>query len=286
MKNLKWVFFGTDEFAVEVLETLKVKDFLPALVVTTPDRPQGRHLELTPSPAKVWAKENNISVLSPEKLKDQDFISHLADYDLFVVASYGKIIPKEVFELPKYKTLNIHPSLLPKLRGASPVATAILEDMKDTGVTIIQIDEKMDHGPIVAQREMQINEWPTREELEKTLAIAGAELLYDSITGWIDGSLEATPQEESKTTYTKMIKKEDAEIEIKDIEEKPYEIFRKILAYHGWPKAHFYISKDNQKIKVNIESAKYENDSLTIEKVTPAGKKEMSYDDFLRGFIK
>ncbi|TSC60913.1 MAG: methionyl-tRNA formyltransferase [Parcubacteria group bacterium Gr01-1014_107] len=144
----KFVFWGTDEFAVTVLETLKNKGLRLQLIITAPDKPKGRKLIVTPPPAKLWAKENNISLLQPEKL-DFEFCRRLSvvGCELFLVASYGRILPKKIINLPPHKTLNIHPSLLPRLRGPSPIQQTILREEKP-GVTIIKMDEKMDHGPI------------------------------------------------------------------------------------------------------------------------------------------
>jgi methionyl-tRNA formyltransferase len=210
----KFVFFGSSEFSFFVLEELKVHQLIPSLIVTTPDKPKGRKLLLTSNIVKTWAIENNIPVLDPVSLKNNpDLVSHLISLNpsLFLVASYGKIIPKEIFEIPEHKTLNIHPSLLPKYRGASPIQSQILNNEKEIGVTIMQIEETMDTGPIISQKKVffehqafqgltSLTEASTRKnsaefypcpekpdvikkylytnrnELEKTLAIEGARL--------------------------------------------------------------------------------------------------------------
>jgi methionyl-tRNA formyltransferase len=158
---MKLVFFGSSEFSIYVLDELLLHGIKPVLIVTTPDKPKGRKLTLTPNEVKVWAQQNSIEALDPPSLKNNpDFYSRLAtsDSDLFLVASYGKIIPREIFELPKRKTLNIHPSLLPKYRGASPIQSQILNDEKEIGVTIMQIEETMDTGPIVAQKKVDFED--------------------------------------------------------------------------------------------------------------------------------
>jgi len=144
------VFFGTSRFSVIVLEELKKAGIMPELVVTAPDTPQGRKLILTPPPVKAWAQENGVKFLQPQKL-DDSFIGQLSKVNaqLFLLASYGKIIPQKVLDLPQHGTLNVHPSLLPKYRGPSPIQSQILADDKNVGVSIILLDEKMDHGPIV-----------------------------------------------------------------------------------------------------------------------------------------
>lgn len=216
-KDVKFVYFGTSEFAVDVLNKLREKGFVPSLIITTPDKPQGRKLALTPSPVKVWALEQKIQVLQPEKL-DDDFISNLSSttYDLFVVASYGKTIPKKVLGIPKHGTLNVHPSLLPHLRGASPIESAILGDDEVTGVTIMLMDEKMDHGPIVAQEIYESENWPPKaSELEKELAELGGALLAEVIPDWMEGNIDAQEQDHNAATYTQKISKENALIDLK-----------------------------------------------------------------------
>ncbi|HEY4510757.1 MAG TPA: methionyl-tRNA formyltransferase, partial [Candidatus Paceibacterota bacterium] len=175
MKNMNFAFFGTSRFAVRVLEELALANLIPTVVIATPDKPKGRGLLATPSPVKVWAQENNVEVLQPENL-DGEFVAELKNtqWDLFVVAAYGKILPKELFELPRLKTLNVHPSLLPRLRGASPIQSAILTDEKKTGVTVMLINEKLDHGPVVAQASIEPKPWPPKaSELEEVLAREG-----------------------------------------------------------------------------------------------------------------
>ena len=223
-----------------------------------------------------------------------------------VLLGYFLIIPNEIIELPKFKTLNIHPSLLPQYRGASPLPTAMLDDTKKTGVSIMQLDAEMDHGPIIAQKIIEILNWPTYEEFEEMMAIVGAHLLAETLPRWIDGKIVPTPQDHSKATYTKKITKEDGLIEFTVDElnnlhkldsKKAYEIFRKIQAFHEWPQVYFFIEKTgpnedpNKKIRVKITQASFkkldDNEGLLfIEKVIPEGKKEMSYDDFLRGYLQ
>lgn len=283
--RINFAFFGTDEFAVSALDAMVLKGFIPNLIVTTPDKPVGRHQILTPSPVKVWATERNIPILQPEKLKDSNFLSNLQTYnpDLFVVASYGKIIPREVFNLPKFKTLNIHPSLLPKYRGPAPIEQAILDDEKDTGVTIIEIDAQMDHGPIVGVEQYHVPHWTSKAELEKRLSTIGGNLIAKVIPDWVSGKIVATPQDETLATYTKMIEKSDAEINLNN---DAYTNYRKVVAYHPWPGAYFFKEKDDLKIRVKITKASFnhETNTLEIESVVPEGKKEMPYDDFLRGY--
>lgn len=278
----KYVFFGTDEFAIIILEKLKEAHMLPALIVATPDKPQGRGHILTPPPVKEWALENDLDIIQPEKLDQEELdILFNTEWDLFVVASYGKIIPKNVLEIPKYKTLNVHPSLLPKFRGASPIESTILADDRHTGVTIMQMDEKMDHGPVVMQASIVPEEWPlSAEALHQLLAEVGGDVLVETIPDWIKGELTPEPQDDSLATYTKKIKKDDAKI---NFEDDPYQNLLKICAYEMWPGAFFFTERHGKEIRVRITDAELENGKLAIKRVVPEGKKEMDYQDFLRG---
>lgn len=278
MTNLNWTFFGTGEVSLSVLKELEKAGLVPSLVITTPDKPKGRKLVITPSEVKVWAESKNIKILQPEKL-DDNFKVELEknSWDLFIVVAYGKIIPKEILDLPKHKSINIHYSLLPKLRGSSPVEGAILSDDRETGVSIILMDEKMDHGPVIAQEKVEILNWPpTRTELMEKMNDVASKLLVDILPKWMRGEIVPTEQDHSKATFVKMIKKEDALI---NLGEDDYLNFRKIMAYERWPRAYFI---DNNK-RVIINKAIWENDHLKITKVTPEGKKEMEYENYLKG---
>lgn len=243
--------------------------------------PQGRKLEIKPTHTKVWAEKNNIPVFQPEKLNDEAFAKISEEnWDVFIVASYGKIIPERFLNIPKAQTLNVHPSLLPELRGPSPIETAILRDIKNTGVSIMRLDKEMDHGPIVAQKEYKVEEWPKREELEKTLGAFGGELLADILPQWVSGEIQEKEQDHSKATYCKKIEKQEA---LLDLSADAYENFRKIKGYSGWPNAFFFVERGDKKIRVVVKDAVFENGELIITRVIPEGKKEMNYQDFMRG---
>lgn len=280
MKTPNLAFFGTSHYAVMILDALKNAGLSPSLIITTPDKPAGKGMQLTPPPVKVWAQEQKIEVLQPEKLKEAAFLETLKarNFDLFIVVAYGKIIPQEVIDISPKGALNVHASLLPKLRGASPIETAILQDEKHTGITIMLIDSEMDHGPIIAQKEVVMDPWPPKaRELGKALVEAGGQLLIEVIPKWLAGSIEAKPQDHSQATYTKKIIKEDALI---DLSADPYKNFRKIQAYAEWPKPYFFADKHGKKIRVIIKDAEYKNDTLIIKRVIPEGKKEMDYSAF------
>lgn len=282
MSKVRFAFFGTDEFSIGVLEELKSAGFIPSLIVTAPDKPRGRKLVMTAPPVKVWAQKNNVQFLQPEKL-DSSFIGQMSKVNcqLFIVASYGKIIPEKFLQIPAHQTLNVHPSILPKLRGPSPLETAILEE-KETGVTIMRLDEEMDHGPIAAQKKISVANWPPRyEDLENLLSREGGKLLSEILPSWLSGEILPTAQDDLQATYTKKITKEDGRIDLSDNPEKN---FRKIQAFHKWPKAYFFIKHGDTEKRIIITDAELENNLLVIKKVIPEGKKEMSYRDFIRGY--
>lgn len=280
-QKIKIGFFGTPDYAVMTLDALNQAGFDIAFVVTMPDRHQGRKMLLTPPPAKVWAEQHKVPVLQPEKLRDLAFIESLKKYecDVFIVIAYGKIIPDEILNIPKAKSLNIHGSLLPKYRGACPIETAILDDQKNTGVTIIRMDSEMDHGPIVAMKEVIVDPWPPRAEvLGHEIVRVGSELLVSILPDWIAGKVPEIEQDHSQATYTKKIEKEDGLI---DLNNDPYKNYLKIQAYHGWPSAFFFIEKDGKKIRVKITEASFKNGNLVIEKVIPEGKSETDYSNLI-----
>lgn len=287
--------------SIHVLEALEAAGRLPALVITTPDKPAGRNLILTPNVVKTWAQSRNISVLDPAKL-DEIFIRTLRGIasttatDLFIIASYGKIIPQAVLDIPKHKSLNVHPSLLPEYRGASPLQSAILDDKKTTGVSIMRIDALMDHGPIVAQKSITIDEWPVYEEFEKMMAREGGILLVNILDGWVAGTIPEIEQDHSAATHTRKFIKEDGLIDLAAIVSKKDPVaartaFLKIQAFHEWPTTYFFATKKDAsdtapKIHVKITQASYKNETLIVKKVIPEGKSEMTFDDFLsRGYL-
>lgn len=282
--NPHFVFFGTPEMAVFVLDELEQAHFLPSLVITAPDQPQGRGLTLTAPPAKMWAEERDIPVFQPERFDEATLqsLEGMGPWDLFIVAAYGKIIPQSVIDIPQKGVLNVHPSLLPRFRGASPVKSQILEDEKNVGTTVMKIDAKMDHGPILAQKNVEIEKWPpTGSNLQERLFREGGKLLADVIPGWLSGEIEAEEQNHDKATFTHKISKADGEINLTD---DAYANFLKIQAFDVWPRTYFFYNTGDKKIRVIISHASFENGTLKIKRVIPEGKGDMSYEDFLRGF--
>ncbi len=285
MKKIRIAFFGTPEFSVDILRELEKAHIVPSLVVTAPDAPRGRHLVLTPPEAKVWAQEHDIPVLQPTTLRltskednDRDALYN-SEWDLFIVASYGKILPQTLLDIPRHGTLNVHPSLLPLYRGASPIRSAILEDNKAAvGVTIMQLTEGLDEGPIIAQGRVETEEWPPHAlVLEKLLAHEGGELLAEAIPLWVAGGITPEAQDNAQATFSSKITKEMGEI---DLAGDPYQNFLKIRALEGWPGTYFFVEKTGKKMRVKITDASYADGTLHIEKVIPEGKNEMSYEQF------
>ena len=231
---MKIVFFGTSEFGAIILEKLVQAGMAPVLVVTTPDKPAGRKQEFTSPPVKLIAEKFKLPIFQPANLVNSA-IAELTrqKIDMFIVAAYGKILPKGILNIPQYGALNVHPSLLPKYRGPSPIQTAILNDEDETGVTIMLMDEKMDHGPIVANSKFEIrNSKFTYPELHSKLAEIGADLLVKMIPDWIEGKIKPVPQDEGKATYTRILKKEDGKI---DWNQPATEIERQVRALTPWP---------------------------------------------------
>lgn len=246
-EKFRIVFFGTPEFALPSLKKLIAEGFKVAGAVTKPDRAQGREMKVIASPVKIFAQENKIPVLQPEKINDPDFINQLKGLkpDLFVVVAYGKILPKEIIYLPTFDSLNLHASLLPKYRGASPLQAAILNGDEETGVTIIKMDENMDTGPILAQEKIKIEKNIRLPELHDALAVLGAGLLAKTLVSYFAHDLKLIKQNDLKATYTKIIQKEDGHL---NGQEKALNIERKIRAFNPWPGTFGFI--DDQKLKI------------------------------------
>ncbi len=280
---MKFIFFGTSRFSVIILDTLHKRGLLPALIVATPDKPQGKKLTLTPPPSKIWAEAHGIPVYQPDSLKGAAVEEKVKETgaDVAVVASYGKIIPESVISLFPKGMLNVHPSLLPNLRGASPLQSALLGDMKHTGVSIMLLDAEMDHGPLVAQKEITVQNWPLHyENLETLLGDEGGNLLANILPDWVADKIEAIPQDHSLATYTKKIEKSDGEVQLAG---DPYKNFLKIRAFSEWPGTFFFADRKGTKIRVIVKDAEFKDGKLELKRVLPEGGKEMAYEDFLRG---
>lgn len=266
---MKFIFFGTPDVASETLEILKGVGYLPKLIVTAPDRPAGRKMLLTPPPVKTWAIENNIPYVQPENITN--LVVGLPSVDLFIVVAYGKIMPKDLIKMPGLGSINIHYSLLPKYRGASPVESAILNGDIETGVTIQQMEFKMDTGPILAVEKTPIGPSETAPELRTRLIKIGGDLLVKMLPDFIEGKIVPTPQEESQATKCKKMTKEDGLIDLGA--ELPSVLYNKFRAYAKWPRTYFF--KDEKRYV--ITDAVLEDGKFVIKKVIPEGGKEQNY---------
>ncbi len=305
---IKIIFLGTSDFAVPSLRAL-VNDerFEVVAVVTQPDRPKGRKQILTPPPVKIAAQELGISeILQPNKLKEQPFYDRIREIgpttDLFVVAAYGKILPQWFLDLPKHGSINVHGSLLPRWRGASPVQAAIAAGDTESGVTIMQMDAELDHGDIVATTSTKIGDDETGGELHDRLADLGAKILPDTLAGFLSGNITPQKQNDEAATFCRTFTREDGKI---DWTKSAEEIERMIRAYNPWPGT--WMDWNGARLKIiaaeiltdsviptNAEGSLFvknnapcvacgNNSTLKITTLQPDGKRAMSGEEFLKG---
>lgn len=295
----KIVFMGSPDFAVPSLEEL-AKVYNVVGVVTQPDRPFGRGQKLAPSAVKAIAETLDLPVFQPESMRSSEALAQLKAWqpDLMVVAAYGQILPKEVLAVPSKGCLNVHASLLPRWRGASPIQAAIEAGDPKTGVTIMEMVYKLDAGPIVAQREVPIRSATFADELGQQLAYLGALTLVEILPAYLGGTLKAIPQDDSLVTYAPMLKKSQSRLNFNENAEL---LARKVHAYHPWPGTSFehkglhikvldahvhytYNTEPGLKYAVNgLPAVGTGQNLLVLDKLQPAGKKPMSGEDFLRG---
>lgn len=230
---MKIVFFGSNNFVIPVLDQLLIHHDV-AGVVTMPDAPMGRKQILTPTPISVHAENANLTVFKPGGLKNDQILHELKNIgaDVYIVASYGKIIPPQILSLPPKGVLNIHPSLLPQYRGPTPIQTALLNGDVKTGVSIIRMDDQIDHGPIVAQKTVTIQPEQNFAFLAKELFSLGATLLHESLNQYAYGTVVPTVQDDTKATFTKMLTKQDGKI---NWQLPAQHIYNQHRAYHLWP---------------------------------------------------
>lgn len=242
------VFFGTPQFAVPSLEALIAGPDVVVGVVCQPDRPSGRGQQVHAPPVKEAAQAHGIPVLQPTKLRPPELIESLGAWtpDLIVVAAYGRILPKTVLDLPRLGCLNVHASLLPRYRGAAPIQWAIVRGETTTGVTIMQMNERMDEGDMLLQRATPIGEHETHGELDPRLAMLGAETLQEALALLVRGELPPTPQVHADATLAPLIKKEDGRI---DWSLPALDIARRVRAFNPWPSA--YTSWDGKMLKIH-----------------------------------
>jgi len=293
------VFMGSPEFALPVLEAL-TRQYPVVGVVTQPDRPAGRGGQLRPPPVKVYAQQAGLPFIQPENLRAAEVMAQLRAWapDVIVVAAFGQILRPEVLELPPYGCLNVHASLLPRWRGASPIAAAILAGDAETGVTIMKMDAGVDTGPILAQRAQPIAREDTTASLSARLARLGADLLLETLPDYLNGRCQPYPQPAQGVTYAPMLKKEDGRL---DFQKTADELERQVRAMNPWPGAWF--EWDGAPLKVWRARVCYgptpgsgqrvvldgypaigsREAVLVLEEVQPAGRKPMSGKAFLAG---
>lgn len=284
---MKYIFFGSPRFAEIILHGLICADEPPLAIVCNPDRPVGRKKIITPPPVKSFMRDEGragrskeIKIFQPESLSDlialTPTFSALAP-DFFVIAAYAKIIPKSVLKIPRLGSIGVHPSLLPKYRGASPIQSAILAGEPETGVTLYLMDEKMDHGPMLANNKLQVtSDKATYIELHDALADLGAKLLIETLPKFVEGKIKPQAQDETLATFTKKFTTEDGHIAPEDLAaaekgnaQKTAAIDRKIRALNPDPGA--WTMRDGKRFK--LLEAKIQNGSLQLIKTQKEGEK-------------
>lgn len=298
---MRVVFMGTPDFAVPCLEKLIEYGCEVVGAFTQPDKPVGRKRVITPPPVKVCALKHGIDVYQPEKMRDGtafDIIASL-EPELIVVVAYGKILPKEILDYPKYGCINIHGSLLPKLRGAAPIQWSVINGDEFSGVTSMMMNEGLDTGDMIIKKSVKIDFKETSGELHDRLSFVGAEVLEETLKQIDDGTLTCTPQNDNESTYAPLLSKELSEI---NWSESALSVYNKIRGLNPWPIAVTYI--DGVKFKI-FETEYIENvcgqpgeiidnnkklvvscgdgNGISIKKLQPDGKKQMDITAFLSG---
>lgn len=301
---MKLVFCGTPQFAVPTLERLAAAGFQVQLVVTQPDRPQGRGMELTAPPVKQSAQKLGLPVIQPEKIKkNEDFQARLTALQpqAIIVVGYGRIIPPWMLQLPPHGNINVHASLLPKYRGAAPVQWAIAQGEAVTGVTTMLLNEGLDTGDILMQKEMAIRPEDTSVTLWPRLAELGADLLVETLRGFEQKTITAVPQDHAQATLAPILKKEDGQV---DFNRTAVEIHNRLRGFQPWPGAYAQFRGKNLKIvssrpedassnlnpgELRIGDEKLfvgcgAGTALELLQVQPEGKKIMTAREFINGY--
>jgi methionyl-tRNA formyltransferase len=278
--KLRIAFFGTPYVARDTFAKLGLAGYKPTVVITNTDTKQGRGQTLQPCVTKTWAEEESIPVLSPIEI-NEDAIREIQSYncDYAIVVAYGKILPQALIDTFPKGILNVHYSLLPKYRGASPVESAIKNGETVTGVTIQKLVLAMDAGDILAQKELLIGEKETAPELKERLIDAGAELLIEVLPLFEMNEIAPTPQDHNKATFAKKIKKEERELFLNG---NPQENWNTYRAYAEDPGTHFFAEKNGKTIRVKITGAELKDGVFIPLRVIPEGKNEMEYGVFLK----
>lgn len=284
LKTQKIIFIGSDEFAEPILKGMILLGLNIPLVITEAAKPAGRKQDIKPTAVSQLAQDFKKKVIETDDIKKQiDAIKKIGP-DLIILTDFGQLIPKEILALPRLGALNIHPSLLPKYRGATPIQTAILDGAKLTGVTLMRMSPEFDKGPILAQIEADIYDDDTAADLEKRLSVVAVKLLHEVLPKIVAKKLRELPQDNTQATYTKKFKKEDGLIDWK----KPAkEINNQIRAFYPWPSSYTII--DNKRLIIlaaHLEASnlKPKTLNLVLDIVQPEGKNPMKFKDFLRGY--
>jgi methionyl-tRNA formyltransferase len=304
--NIRIIFLATPSFALPSLKKfIGNPDYQIVGVITQPDKPAGRKLELKSSPVKLEAQKQNLPHFEPANKKGLTEIIKQLKPDFGIVVAYGKIIPQDVLDLLPNKILNLHPSILPKYRGASPIQSVILNGEKQTGTTIMLLDADMDHGPILAQETFELDDKITATELHDFLSQHGADLLEKTFAEYLNGKIKPQPQNHTLATFCKLLTKEDGLIDWNKSAEK---ITAQVRALNPWPGTYTkfqnktvkivevrangrsplqnnpvgVLFSENKKLTVNCG----ENSGIIIEQIQPEGKKVMSGEEFVRGYLK
>ncbi|MBI2355760.1 MAG: methionyl-tRNA formyltransferase [Candidatus Doudnabacteria bacterium] len=297
---MKIIFAGTTEFGIPTLEKLLTLNYQLLTVITQPDKPVGRKKPLTPTPIKLWAEKNGIPVLQPEKIRNSKFEIRNLDPDLMLVAAYGQIIPEEILNIPKYGSINIHGSLLPKYRGPTPIQAAILNGDDATGVTLMLMVERLDEGPVIASNEVKIKRHETFPQLYGRLSLTASELVAKTLPAWFAKKITPQPQDNSQAAYTGFFDVKSGRI---DWTKSASEIDRKIRALNPEPGTWTTLNNKSVKIleaeeipdeeliglagKISARNkqlvVKCQTNSLKITKLQPEGKKIMPGADFANG---
>lgn len=280
---MNYIFFGTPKFADTVLKDLIASDFKPSLVICNPDRPVGRDQVMTPPPTKKTAQKHNINVYQPEKLTVDELKKKSSNPEFAVLAAYGKIIPESIIDYFPNGIIGVHPSLLPKYRGPTPIRSAMLDGIEETGTTLYLIDEKVDNGPVISQETLPADKI-TYPELKEKLAHQGAKMVIKDIPKLVKGNIKPQPQNHDKATQTKFIQSDDAKIDYDDLikalkgdEQLSELIQRKIRSLN--PEPGTWTKTDDRQVlslpknkRVKLLESHLENGKLVLEKIHVAGK--------------
>lgn len=302
-KEVSIVFMGTPDFAVPILQGL-IDNYKVKAVVTQPDKPVGRNKELRPSPIKKLAEDNMILVLQPESLKEEWKLVTDLRPTLIVTCAYGQLVPRELLVYPEYGCINVHASLLPKLRGGAPIHRAIMNGNKETGITIMHMNPRLDQGDIISQESIPIEDTDTAETLHDKLSILGRDLLLKTLPSIIDKTAPRIAQDESEATFAFNISKEDEKIDFSKLKKQ---IYNQVRGLNSWPGAYFTL--DGKRIKVwecimsdnnysNLMDGqitaiykegigiKVSNGEIILTVIQPEGKGKMKATDFANGYQK